>query len=51
MAVGYHKWYIGRHYRTKKSRNAQCHIIKMSINGASTIIGLASSVLYMALDP
>jgi len=36
---------IGRLYFKKSKRNAPNPILKMSINGAATILGLASSVI------
>jgi len=36
-----HKQCIGRLYRLKEKQHAPCPIMKMSVNGASTIFGLA----------
>jgi hypothetical protein len=36
---------IGCHYWQKHQRNATCSILKMSTNGASTVLGLAYFVI------
>jgi hypothetical protein len=36
-----HKRCIGRLYKLKEKQYASCSIVKMSVNGASTIIGIA----------
>jgi len=44
-----HLWDIGSLYWQKQQRHAPCSILKMSVNGASTIFGVASCVSYVPI--
>jgi len=43
--VDIHVWDIGSLYRQKQQRDAPYGILKMSVNGASTVLGLAYFVI------
>jgi hypothetical protein len=46
MVADSHKWSIGCLYKPNKEGHAPCPIMKISVNGASTIIGPASSLIF-----
>jgi hypothetical protein len=57
LIVKYRHWYLTVHFRhiscldvQNKHNHAPNHILKASVNRASTIFGLASSVIWVVLD-
>jgi hypothetical protein len=45
LVADIHLFDIGSLYWQKQQRNAPCSILKMSVNGASTVLGLAYFVI------